>query len=376
MRFYASHKRQDHDSQNNQGFTFVEVAISIAIILISLTAVVGLMNVTFGMSIAAENRSDVTDAISKLADQLRATKFSDIGNTLTYVSDDGHVNLTISILYNKALYGNVKIVTISGISTGTGPQITESDTIIIKATTESTANDNLTGSPPPVITLSTPNVGAVLANSTTITVMATQGSAEYLSQLTAMRVYIDATLAQEYISPASGNTYSIAWNTKELDGSSLAKYPDGISTIKVEVTDRSGNKVSAIRKVVIDNLAPSVNVSGTNINVNKYTNTITWTQIKDPYDGSSDARRYKLDIMAATKNGGPWTTTTVIVPALGTSPVQPFETKYVYPSFVRGNYYQIRVTPGCAEGCIHASASPATNWGTPYALWTTGNTKW
>lgn len=375
MQFCTSHTQQEHSAQHNQGFTFVEVAISIAILLISLTAVVGLMNVTFGMSIAAENRSDVTDAISRLADQLRATKFSDIGNTLTYVPDDGNANLTISVLYNKALYGNVKIVTINGISTGSGPQITESDTIIIKATTESTGSDNLTGSPPPVISLTSPNVGAVLANSSTITVLATQGSAEYLSQLTAMRVYIDSTLLQEYISPASGNTYTLAWNTKELNSDSSKKFPDGISTIKIEVTDRSGNKVSALRKVAVDNYAPSANTSGTSINVNKITNTITWTPVKDPFDGSSDARRYKLDIMTATKNNGPWTTTTVIVPAAGASTVDPFETKYVYP-FVVGRYYQIRITPGCPEGCIHAATSPATNWGTPYTLWTTGNSKW
>lgn len=328
------------------GFTFIEVVIAIAILLITLSAVAGLMNISLASSIRAENQSQITDEMSKLADQIRTLPFEDIGDVPTFVSEDGIITMSVTVETNTTDWGNVKVVTIDGSSSRVNPGNHQVMSIVVRnpISEGGVTEGNPTETPPPTLVLAAPTPSSTPIMTGNITLTASVTKVDTASTLTALRFFIDGANIGEVVSPVSGQNYSITWNTNETNTDGSRKYLDGIKNIMVLATDNAGNQPTITKFAILDNVAVTTTVPAQV--VSRVGNVLTWNQIPDPAASGSYAQKYKVVVSTNTKKTGTFTVVeTGIVQPATYGELAP--TTYTIAASLTGKYYKFQIYPGC-----------------------------
>lgn len=352
-----------HES-NEQGFTFVEVMVALAVLGISIAALVGLLLNNTMSSARAADQSRVTDAMSQLADQLRAMPYKDAGSQKTYVSDDG-VEMTLSVSTSKSDNADVKVITITGVSNRLTPNTTQKLEVVLRnpsmGTDDETSNagDDTVTNPPVINSVVLYKYGlplsetGIISGAYDIYVIATAGDST--KQLASISVTSGGQpIGSPVIYPASGSRNKFSWVSSTIDTDGKTRwYPDGISDITVEVKDDSGGYSRKIIPVVIDN--DPVISTFPNSPISVFTTngiSIAWNAIVDPEDGKSTALRYKVVLDVYKKNGDFIAEYSDIV-AGATLTTLPPTTYNFNVAYAKNQSYKVRVYAMCPPGCSH-----------------------
>lgn len=355
-------KKSATSASSEDGFTFVEVMIAISILAIVITALVGLMNMSTAMSVRAENKARLTDAIAQLADRLRAMPFENAGKVTTYVSTEGDIVMNLNTTTTQAGTVSVKTVEIEGYSTRTDPNNTQKATVILRKLTYENDEEVAFVDPPVLSTFSivqkgktAPVVeGNAVWGTVNITVSATTGSAE--AALSALRVYAGSDVIGEVLTPNNNGTYTIAWDTTKLDEQNKSLYLDGTKRIIFEAIDNLGGLTRDERYVRLDNVPVTTTFPNQTIaHTTGSKITVIWGAIPDPDGLASVAARYYVVLRQTNKKGN-------IVGEPLTQTINPPDTKSDAPttaifntSYVKQSTYEVFVYPMCPDGCGHAN---------------------
>lgn len=371
MPFEQTHKHPQTYRETAAGFSFLEVVISIAIILISLIGVIGLLNISNSMADTAERRSAVTDVIAQIADELRSKPFTTIADqdSRPIATDAGNVIVSVDI-DDSTMPGLLKTASITAYLEGM-QNIEEQQTVVIRnehPEEPGGGGGGGTGS----LSLTVVNMGAlsnqVISGTQDLYLSGTTGSSNQLVRVVARIQGGDEIGRIE--TPAKDAILTIPWST----GLGL----DGIHTIIFELWDNQPAKIEQTVTVFVDNKAANLltapNPKTVNVRrINDTTGEFSWT----PYrDGRSDAVRHKILIFEKSKSNDAFPTTpknTIVVNTANSLPTGTVTTSYTYTGFVKNKYYKAEIIPGCPPNCIHVSNN--TVWSTvDKILWNA--TKW
>lgn len=351
-------KKSGASASSEDGFTFAEVMIAISILAIVITALVGLMNMSTAMSVRAENKARLTDAIAQLADRLRAMPFETADKVTTYVSTEGDIVMDLTTAASQVGTASIKTIKIEGYSTRTDPNNTQKATVVLRKLTYENDEEVAFEDPPVLSAFSIVQKGKVAPvvegnavwGTVNITVSATAGSAEAV--LSALRVYADSDVIGEVLAPNNNGTYTIAWDTTKLNEQSKALYLDGTKRIIFEAIDNLGGLTREERYVRLDNVPVTTTFpSQTIAHTTGSKITVVWGAIPDPDGLASIAARYYVVLRKTPKKGTPVDFTQTINPADVKSDAP--TTAIFDTSYDKKSTYEVFVYPMCPDGCEH-----------------------
>lgn len=350
--------------QREDGFTFVEVMVALAVLGISIAALVGLLVNNTLSSARAADKSRVTDAMSQLADQLRALPYKEAGTQKTYVSDDG-VQMSLAVSTSKTDSADVKVITITGVSNRLTPNTTQKLEVVLRnpsmGTDDQTSNegDDTVTNPPVISSVTLFKNGLLVSPSDIVSgayyihVIAFAGDAT--KQLASISVSSGGQpIGTPAIYPASGSLNRFVWSSNTIDTDGKTRwYPDGISDITVEVKDDSGGYARKVIPIVIDN--DPVISTFPNDTISVFTTngiSVSWNAIVDPANGKSTALRYKVILDVYKKNGTFIAEYSDIVTGSSFNTLPP--TTYNFNvGYSKSQTYLVRVYAMCPPGCSH-----------------------
>ena len=352
--------------KQEDGFSFVEIMVALAILGMAITALVGLLTSNTMVSARAADKSRVTDAVSQLAEQLRAMPYKQAGQQKTYVSNDG-VTMNLDVSTSTAEGANVKVITINGVSNHLTPNTKQSLQVVLRnpsmGTDDSGSGDNggdATVSDPPIIDEFSVNrgtdtllgEGGLLYGDSRIWVQA--HAAKTGATLTSIYLTCNGEpLASARLNPVNGTRYCLDWSSAAKDTSGNSLFKDGINEILLEVKDDQGGYAKQTHKVVIDNDPVVSTFSSSTITV--YTTngiSVSWNPITDPANGMGTALRYKI-VLTATKRNKSTNYEGYTEPETpGTLP----PTNYTFSlGYKNGTKYTVKVYAMCPTGCTHTT---------------------
>lgn len=355
----------------DEGFTFVEVMVALAVLGIAITALVSFLVSNSLISARAADKSRVTDAMAQVADELRALPYAEAGKQTTYVASNG-VTMHLKVTTSKENNTNLKIITITGTSPRLKPATTQTLEVILRspamATNDDGTNaDDATISNPPVIssfyvltTLGAYPPQSVLGRDV-YTVRVTATTANPQAVLTGITVTCNGEpLPAVNTSLASGSAKDFTLMTSNLDASYNRLYKDGINRITIDVKDSEGGFVRKSYYYIIDIDPVLQTFDQTPISV--FTNngiTIAWNPIDDGTNGSSTALRYYL-VLEDTAEDGTLSTKTAYV--AGDTPTTLPPTTYTFNvQYNPAHSYRVKVYAACPAGCVWHNFWPTVN---------------
>ena len=356
-------------AHDEQGFTFVEIMVSLAILSIVVIAITSLITTNSLMGARAADKSRITDAMSELADRLRAMPYKDAGTVKTYVSSDGVVmNLTVST--SKENDANVKVITINGHSTKMQPQNKQKLEIILRNPSPGTDDSGGGGESPIVTNPPVINYLRVFRGYTELSSggllydTLTEGTPKVSlsvdapnpdATITSLRLFCNGELLKEQLNPLRNSEYSVEFKSNAVDASGNRLYKEGIGKITAEVKDDQGGFTKEDFPIVIDN-TPVTNTFGANAVAVSTTNgiVVSWNPIPDPANGQNFAMRYKvvLDVYQGNTFKGEYEQ---IVTGTTQGALPP--TSAVFANGIAsGNKHYVYIYAMCPAGCAHAAS--------------------
>lgn len=360
---WANDTKPQASLQQDDGFSFVEIMVALAVLSIAITALVGLITSNTMLSARAADKSRVTDAMSQLADQLRALPFDQAGVQKTYVSSDG-VMMTLDVKTSTTDGANVKVITINGISNDLTPNTKQSLQVVIRNPTlgsTSDGGDTTTGAPPTINYLMVKrdttilSSGGLLYGGSSVWFSATCANPD--ATLTSLQLSCNGEpIGQTVLDPLSGSSYFVNWSSASKDLSGNRLYKDGIGTITLEVKDSMGGYAKKDFPVVIDNDPVVSTFSNLLIKLIFTTNGITlaWNPITDPAAGKDTAIRYKVVLDVYKKNGTFDAEYSNIITAATPATLPPTTTSFPVP-YSNSQRYAVKIYAMCPEGCAHTA---------------------
>lgn len=360
MRWANNYKPQAYLKQED-GFSFVEIMVALAILSIAITALIGLITSSTMLSARAADKSRVTDAMAQLADQLRALPFDQAGVQKTYVSSDG-VMMTLDVKTSTTNGANVKVITISGISNELTPNTKQSLQVVIRNPTlgsTSGGGDTTTGAPPTINYLMVKrdttilSSGGLLYGGSSVWFSATCANPD--ATLTSLQLSCNGEpIGQTVLDPLSGSSYFVNWSSASKDLSGNRLYKDGIGTITLEVKDSMGGYAKKDFPVVIDNDPVVSTFSNTAISVFTSSGiTLAWNPITDPAAGKDTAIRYKVVLDVYKKNGTFVAEYSNIITAATPATLPPTTTNFPV-TYSNSQRYTVKIYAMCPDGCVHS----------------------
>lgn len=357
--------------KDESGFTFVEVMVALAILSISILALLGLISSSTVMSHRARRLSQVTDAVAAVAEQLRLqgstdTGYNNLGRQTTWLTESGAFDVIVSGTFKTTVRDRteVKLITLTGRSRAGKPEVSDSVSIVIRnPLTEKVEELGESATAPTFdefcvldpLLRDTPDGGIVFNNALTETAYITYNARATAPDATVTRVslYADNKLIKTIDNPAEGTRAVVAWNILEKSyDSGKPRFPDGPVTIRWEAEDSSGNIGVAERRFVIDN-EPVTNTIPTNLRVLVgYTNGITvkWDPIPDPAENTNYAMRYRVVLTVTAPSGE----STEYIEERGATTAGGYPDNYVnFPTVNKnqGFTYTVRIYPMCPREC-------------------------
>lgn len=347
--------------REEQGFSFVELMISIAILSMVTIALVALINMNTVVAARAENKSRITDAMAQLADQLRLMPFNDVGKVLTYTADGGHIIMNLSVSTNTDNKANAKVVEIEGRSSRLDPNNVERLTVILKSVetaippggTEPPAGSSLQD----FVINENQEFGAAKDGDTlwgTITLDAIIPRNQATPPPQSVRMYANGTQVYQKTNPDWWENHRVFLTDTE------SKFPDGVLHLRAEVINAEGGFEEWDRWVTLDNHAPATSFPDITPNVTTAGGiSASWDIIPDPAGTmGSPAMRYKTVLITKKSNGQLISTEEKIItnsaPNLAAETTVNFDTAYK-----KNQVYELYVYVMCPPNCKHAL------WGSP-----------
>lgn len=350
-------------SQDESGFTIVEIMVSLAILGIAIIAIMSLLTTNAMMAARAADKSRITDAMSELAEKLRSMPYKDAGIDKTYVTDDDIVmNLSVEN-YNQD-NADVKIITINGYSTKMTPRNTQNLEVVLRNPALGTNEDSNEGDPvisnPPVIVSFTMFKNDFLQNSGPtifgdVAISYSVAAKNPSATLTSVRIMCNGEPIVEQLAPNNYQTYSALWASNAVDTNNARLFNEGIGKLTVEVKDNQGGYTTQTIPIVVDNVPVTTTFPSSTVSISK-TNGIqvSWNTIPDPDGGSSGALRYKVRLETYKKATLLSTDEQIISGATvgQLPPTTALFSNYYSPS----QNYKVYVYPMCPLNCGHTSS--------------------
>lgn len=341
-------------AKHDEGFTLVELMISIAILALVTTALVALVNMNTTTAARAENKSRINDAMAQLADELRAMPFDQVGKVVTYTADGGHIVLNLSVRSYKEDNANVKIAKIEGRSRRLDPNNVEEMSVILRSSNRELEDPDTA---PEValndfiiyenITFSAAQDGDTVWGPLTFDTRINTFAAEF-KPLQSVRMYVNGEQIYESLNPEWWVIHRVIIND------TASRFPDGILHVRTEVIDGYGSYMDKNRYLTLDNAEPAKtlpDVEPTITTVNGIS--ASWETLPDPQGGKA-AMRYKAVLIAKDSSGKVLSSEDVIVG--NPSPDVAAETKAEFTTpYSSANNYQLYVYVMCPPKCKHAA---------------------
>lgn len=355
MRMFLTHNNGLF--RDERGFSFAELLISIGILAVVTTAIIGLINVNTVTSARAENKSLITDAMAKLADELRAMPFEEAGRTKTYTANNGDIVMNVNTAISKEDGANVKVLTITGRSTRLDPNNTESISVILKSSGHIDDDAVAIASRPSIekmvvrdhLYLSPRPQGQALQG--LIQIEAEIKTTDPNATLTSVSIAIGDEVVHVNSAPPNVYNLSVIVNTFELNPDGSLKFPEGVADITISARDSLNGYRQLTQSYVIDNISVTNIVPRQTIAVTTVGKiTAAWDTIPDP-EGGKPAHRYLARLRVYDKKGvfigEENKTISPESPGLAADTHVTFETFYS-----KHNQYRLYVYPMCPPGCL------------------------
>lgn len=350
-------------SQDEGGFTFVEIMVSLAILGIVVIAIMSLLSSNAIMAARAADKSRITDAMSELADKLRSMPYEEAGQIKTYLTPDG-IAMHLTVNKSKENNADVKIITIDGESTKMTPQNTQKLEIILRNPALGTNEGSNEGDPvisnPPVIASFTmfekgflENTGSTVFGNVAISYSVAAKNPD--ATLTSVRIMCNGEPIVEQLAPNNYQIYSTIWASGNTDLSGARLFNEGIGKLTIEVKDNQGGYTTQTIPVVIDNTPVTTTFPDSTISISKTNGiNVSWNTIPDPNSSSAGAMRYKVVLKTYKKTNLLSTDTKIVSGAsLGQLP----QTSVLFSNaYSPSKNYKVYVYPMCPPGCGHTSS--------------------
>lgn len=322
--------------KSQAGVSIVEVLIATMILFMVLTAVMGVLGMTYFMSATARSQSSATAFVNTQIEDIRAMPYTNIGTqggdpngtlaanettvqagvtytisrSITWVDDpmDNSPQTEAGADSDRHDYKSV-LITLSWVNPASGATTSITSATMIREPWVDTNAPNVEFTANNVPSNSIVYAGSVFGGGPASLQARADDNLDGDGKIASLVFYVDGRVVKngsataywapdqkEYTNPL------FAWDTLALDESGTVQFYDGIRELKVEAWDNSGARDFKIINVTIDNYAPAIptdlaSVVSTANGTCFDTVNLSWTPVMD---GTDWATGYQV---ARTKNG-------------------------------------------------------------------------
>lgn len=316
---------------DDSGMSIIEVVVASFILFFVLTAVLGLVGATTSTSIAAKQRTAMTNAVASYIEYARSLPFEEVA--LSSVDPNGGIEPVVTIsdgvftirLTMTIVQGthNTRELTIAAECSAPGhPTIHSTAFAAIRDRLEgaSALGQPHSGGPRIDFGTATPPENSIVYESTVagLGALYIDASAESTSgtiytmefRVGDQRLRDDKTpsAADAYWTPGTASTYqSIRWHTQQVRGvTDLQSIADGWRIVRILATDDLGRQTFKDRRFLLDNHAPAIPgvVQAMDWPRRDVAVLLNWAKA---LDGTDPAPTYVLEGWKEAASGGFWT---------------------------------------------------------------------